>query len=113
MQFADRAARNEEIFRSVNTGIEAGALHHHVTRPLPFHCECSSASCVETLSISPHDYERVMKERYRFVVIPGHENAQVERVVENNDVFLVVEKTGEARKAIDRDHPRNDNAADS
>ena len=105
MQFADRAARNEEIFRRVNTKIEAGAIQHHVTRPLPFHCECSSASCVDTLSISPQDYERVMKERFRFVVIPGHENALVERVVEKHDAFLVVEKTGEARKEIDRDHP--------
>ncbi len=88
----------------MNAEIEAGARQHDVTRPLPFHCECSSASCVETLPISPRDYERVMNERFRFVVIRGHEDAQVERVVERHDAFLVVEKTGEARKQIERDH---------
>ncbi len=107
MEFADRAARNEEIFRGVNEKIEAGAEQHHVAWPLPFHCECSNASCVETLSISQPDYERVLNERFHFVVIPGHENRQVERVVEKHGEFLVVEKTGEAREQLERDEPQD------
>jgi hypothetical protein len=103
VEFADRAARNEEIFRNVNEAIEAGAEQHDVSSPLPFHCECSSAACVETLSIPPHDYARVMNERFRFVVIPGHENELIERIVETREAFLVVEKIGEARDRIARD----------
>jgi len=31
MEFAERAARNKEVFRSVNEQIEAGAQQHGVT----------------------------------------------------------------------------------
>jgi hypothetical protein len=47
-----------------------------------------------------------MHERYRFVVLPGHEQSAIERTVENEPEFLVVEKIGEAREQIDRDHPQ-------
>lgn len=47
-------------------------------------------------------------ERYHFVVIPGHQERSIERVVESETDFLVVEKIGEARQQIDRDHPQHD-----
>lgn len=106
MDFAERAARNEEVFRNVNRGIGAGAEQHHVESPLAFHCECAQALCVETVQVSPRDYERVARERYRFIVIPGHQELRVERVVEEHETFNVVEKIGEAREQIDRDHPQ-------
>jgi hypothetical protein len=106
VEFADRAARNEEIFRGVNDLIEEGAERHGVAAPLRFHCECGRASCVGTIEISPPEYDRVARERYRFVLIPGHEDASIERVVERASTYLVVEKIGEARAQIDRDHPQ-------
>jgi hypothetical protein len=106
MNFADRAARNEEIFREVNDRIEAGADQHGVGSPLPFHCECGRASCFDKIEIPPREYERIARERYRFVLIPGHEDAAIERVVESHDDFVVGEKIGEAREQIDRDHPQ-------
>ena len=106
MEFEDAAARNEEVFRDVNERIEAGADRLQVATPLPFHCECSSASCVERISVAPEDYRRVVEERFQFMVIPGHENGEIERVVAEHADFLVVEKIGEAREQIDRDHPQ-------
>lgn len=106
MEFAERAARNEEIFRSINERIEQGAEQHGVEAPLPFHCECGRASCLETIDIPPPEYERVMRERYRFVLVPGHEHASIERLVERRPGFVVVEKIGDAREQIDRDHPQ-------
>jgi hypothetical protein len=106
MNFARRAGRNEEIFRGVNERIEAGAEQHGVATPLPFHCECGRASCVDTIEIRPPEYERVVRERYRFVLIPGHEDETIERVVERHPGFIVAEKIGEAREQIDRDHPQ-------
>jgi hypothetical protein len=47
-----------------------------------------------------------VRERYHFVVIPGHEEPQIEQIVETEPEFLVVEKIGEAREQIDRDHPQ-------
>ena len=106
MDFAERAARNEEVFRDVNKRIEQGAEQHAVTSALPFHCECGRAFCVETIEIPPGRYEGIVQERYHFVVLPGHEQQGLERIVETEADFLVVEKIGDARAQIDRDHPQ-------
>jgi hypothetical protein len=106
VDFAEAAARNEEVFRSVNERIDEGAERHHVTAQVPFHCECCNGSCVEKVLIAPHDYERVVEERFRFVVLPGHEDEAVESVVERHDGYYVVEKVGEAREQLERDHPQ-------
>jgi len=106
VDFPARAARNEEIFRGVNERIDEGAQLHGVRTPAPFHCECGQASCLHKIHLVPGEYERVARERYRFVVVPGHEDAAVERIVERHESFLVVEKVGEAREQIDRDHPQ-------
>jgi hypothetical protein len=47
MDFAKRAARNEEIVRDVNRQIEEGAHLHEVAAEMPFHCECGQALCLE------------------------------------------------------------------
>jgi hypothetical protein len=47
-----------------------------------------------------------VRECYHFVVIPGHEEPQIEHIVETEPEFLVVEKIGAAREQIDRDHPQ-------
>jgi hypothetical protein len=106
MNFPDRAAKNEEIFRGVNLRIEEGAEQHGVEAPLRFHCECERGTCVETIEILPREYERVARERYRFVLVPGHDDPEIERVVERHPQFVVAEKIGEARAQIDRDHPQ-------
>jgi hypothetical protein len=36
----------------------------------------------------------------------GHDDAAVERVVERHSDYIVVEKIGEARDRLERDHPR-------
>ena len=77
MDFAERAARNEEVFRGVNERIEQGAEQHAVSGTLPFHCECGRASCVETIEIPPRRYAVIVRERYHFIVLPGHEQPQI------------------------------------
>jgi hypothetical protein len=107
MDFAERAARNEEIFRDVNTRIEEGAEMHGVAGAVPYHCECGRSSCFETIELHPPEYERIAGERYRFLVARGHEDETIEVVVEPHERYLVVEKVGEAREQLDRDHPQN------
>jgi hypothetical protein len=106
MDFAERAARNEEAFRGINTRIEEGAHEHSVDSPLPFHCECDNAVCIEKIEIRPSEYEQIVGHRYRFVLVPGHEDAAIERVVEQHEHYVVAEKIGEARERIERDHPQ-------
>jgi hypothetical protein len=106
MNFADRAAHNEEVFRDINKRIEQGAEQHGVEAPLSFHCECARASCVTAIDVPPAEYERVVNERYHFILIPGHEQPGIERIVERRSGYIIVEKIGEARDQIDRDHPQ-------
>jgi hypothetical protein len=49
MDFAQRVAHNEEVFRTVNERIAEGAKQHGVEQVLPFHCECAGESCLERI----------------------------------------------------------------
>ena len=73
---------------------------------MPFHCECGQTTCLEKIDLPPSLYEQILGERYRFVVLPGHEQPGVERIVEEDEGFLIVEKVGEAREQVDKDHPQ-------
>jgi hypothetical protein len=106
VDFARRAARNEEVVRDVNRQIEEGAQLHGVSSEMPFHCECAQTVCLEKIDLAARVYEPILAERYRFVVVPEHVQPEVERVVEEQDSFVVVEKIGEARDQIDLDHPQ-------
>jgi hypothetical protein len=106
VDFAEAAARNEEVFRTINERIEQGARQHDVHQRLPFHCECAVEGCVETIELPPAEYDRVASHIARFVVVPGHETQNVEAVVERHPSYVVVEKTGEALDEIEREHPR-------
>jgi hypothetical protein len=107
VDFAQAAAENEEVFRSINERIEEGAKRHGVAQVLPFHCECATVGCVELIELQPAEYDRIASNRARFVVVPGHERPTVEVVVESHSAYLVVEKTGEARAEIEHQHPRS------
>jgi hypothetical protein len=104
VEFAERAARNEEVFRSVNEYIEKAADRHGRSVPLRFHCECGHAACFETIDLLPAAYEQVTNGGgYRFIVLSGHEELTIERIVESHDGWLVVEKFGDARAEIERE----------
>jgi hypothetical protein len=49
----------------------------------------------------------VRNDSTRFFVVPGHEDERVERVVERNDRYVVVEKIGEAAEEADDLDPRS------
>ena len=107
MNFARRAARNEELVRDVNRQIEAGASLHEVASSMPLHCECAQPGCLEKIDVHPRTYKPILEERYRFIVVPGHVQPEIEQVVEEQEAFVVVEKIGEARRQIDADHPQS------
>jgi hypothetical protein len=106
MDFAERAARNEAVVRGVNESIEAGAEMHDVNRPQRFHCECDRDGCYEQLYIVPAEYHEIMERRYHFAIAPDHLDPRVERVVETRSDYVVAEKIGEAREALEQQHPQ-------
>jgi len=98
-----RAARNEALFREVNENIARLEERHGRTGSEPVYvCECADAGCAEQLSIDPDTYRRVREQPRRFFVIPGHEDPQLEQIVERLDDYLIVEKTGEAGEVAEQ-----------
>jgi hypothetical protein len=57
------------------------------------------------VELRPAEYRDLLEHRYRFVVVPDHADPRVERLVEEREGYWVVEKVGEAREALDEQHP--------
>ena len=65
-------------------------------------CECANAGCADQLAIEPEIYRRVREHGRLFFVRPGHEDLQLERIVERHAEYLVVEKTGAAGEVAEQ-----------
>jgi hypothetical protein len=98
-----RAAKNQSLFREVNERIEG--LRPGVM-PIEFACECSNTECATSLPLSDEEYESVRRFPTHFIVLPGHELGEVERVVEQNERYAVVEKFGAGGPAAVKLDPR-------
>jgi hypothetical protein len=97
-----RAARNEALFREVNENIARLEERHGTATEPAYVCECANAGCAEQIVIDPKTYRRVREEPRLFFVRSGHDDPQLERVVETHDEYLIVEKTGEAGKIAEQ-----------
>jgi hypothetical protein len=102
-----RIAKNEALFRTLNENIRGIASTLGGDTPYGFVCECSTSSCLERLSLTLGQYENVRKDGTHFLVAPGHENLEVERVISAGDGYLVVEKVGIAAVEARADDPRS------
>ncbi len=105
---AARLADNEALFREVNELVkEVAAEWHDPDEPIGFRCECAEADCVAKIPLRAAEYERVRSNPHWFIVVPGHENLEIERVVERIRDVLVVEKIGVGREVADETDPRS------
>ena len=107
----ERLARNEAIFREINERTRSLQERFGPEDPNSayeeFLCECGDQLCVERVKLTVSEYESIRAESTQFVVRPGHNVRRVERVIAENDRFLVVVKLGDAAEvAADRD-PRS------
>ena len=94
---ADRAARNEALFRRVNERLEeVNEAFEPITDHSEFVCECADAGCVERIQLTLTAYEAVRSVPTRFVVKPQHVLPDEEHVIEEHAEYFVVEKVGHA-----------------
>ena len=108
----ERAAHNQSLFREVNERIETLSQRFaSELQPSYYVCECLNTSCTEMLELTFGEYERLREQGRRFFVLPGHEDLEVEDVVEATDRYVVVEKTGVGAEIADSMNPRKDGAA--
>ena len=99
-------AANEALLREVNDRIEDVGERLRVLpddKRLDFRCECGRNECVTMISMSVREYEHVRSDKDRFAVTPGHEDDEIERVVERADGYLVVDKRPEAEPLVGAD----------
>jgi hypothetical protein len=104
----DRIAHNETLFREVNERIEAGQWPTGLGEPAAFRCECGSLRCNVLVELTLAEYEHVRATATHFVLVPGHEILEIERVVERKEAYVVVEKVGEAAEVAEDTDPRDD-----
>jgi hypothetical protein len=108
----ERVARNEALFREFNERVEDVAATFDPQGEgdalrIDFVCECGDLACLERLELTRAAYEEVRSDPRRFVVAPGHDNPEVERVVSRGDGYLVVEKVDEAAEVATEHDPRS------
>ena len=101
-----KRARTEALFRDVNERIAESAQRFDASST-QFVCECADPSCTHRVSASLEEYEEVREDPTTFLLVPGHEQGDIERVVSRRGRFHVVEKFQAAvRRTVIRLNPR-------
>jgi hypothetical protein len=104
----ERLARNEILFREVNERIdEQAARQGSDAHVFEFFCECSNLDCSLRLPMTLSTYENVRTDPTSFVVAPGHELPEIERVLSRMVDYQVVQKEGAAAQLAATQDPRS------
>ena len=102
-----RAAADESTIRDVNEGIERGLWPGDEDTPVGFRCECARLGCNRLVELTVREYEEVRSHPRRFVMVPGHEQSDVETVVATRPGYVIVEKLDQAGEVAERDDRRD------
>ena len=102
--------RNQILFREVNERVrEVAAPLLGARKEGEFLCECGREACTETIGLDLQEYEAVRASPHRFVMVPGHQDGNVEATtVQGNGRFVVVERSAFREQAASHD-PRRRN----
>lgn len=101
-----KRARTEALFRDVNERIAESALRFEASST-QFVCECADPNCTHRLEATLDEYEHVRRDGATFMLVPGHDHADIERVVEDRGRFHIVEKMQKTvRETVHRLNPR-------
>jgi hypothetical protein len=85
---------DQMLFREANEQIY---LRHAPDEPdsvIDIVCECHRRTCSNVLRISLGRYDAIRQFPTWFVMTSGHSHPDDERIIEEHDEFVVVEKTG-------------------
>jgi hypothetical protein len=102
----DRIARNEAIFRVGNERMAQWEERHEDGGRERYLCECGDADCKEKIELTHSQYEYVRSEPRWFVVIPGHEEPEVESIIDEHDGWNLIEKHAEIAHIAEATNPR-------
>jgi len=98
-----RIGENEALYRSVNDKIEGlNEAFGVVAESMAVVCECGRLDCTEQITLEIPMYEHVRSDPTHFVLLPGHEEPDVETIIEEHDGFNIVRKDPGAPAEIAR-----------
>ena len=101
-----KRARTEALFRDVNERIAESARRFEANST-QFVCECADPHCTDRVEATLDEYERVRSDGTTFMLTPGHEEADIERVISDHGRFHIVEKMQRTvRETVKRLNPR-------
>jgi hypothetical protein len=100
----ERVGKNEVLFRDVNERIKEINRDMGFEEAADFICECGDADCAAPITLTLREYEAVRAHPTRFAIFRSHEMMDVERIVEENERFAVVEKYPEVAAKIAIEH---------
>jgi hypothetical protein len=105
----ERIGLNEAVFREVNERIEEVAEAFDLNEErIDLLCECGRAECVDRISMTRSEYEKLRSEPTHFAICPGHDEPDVERVIANGKGYDVVEKfVGIPQRVAEETDPRS------
>jgi hypothetical protein len=92
--FMDREQRiieNEKLFREVNERVAQMEVGFSGPDPV-WVCECGDETCFQKIAVPIDEYKLIRAREDWFVILPGHQKPDVERVVRKNGGYFVVEK---------------------
>jgi hypothetical protein len=97
-----RVGKNEALFREVNEQVEAltRRFAYEGEDTIDIVCECGDLTCIERIVVPLATYERVRAEATFFFVKPGHQQVDIEDVVEQTGAYNVVRKREDAATLI-------------
>ena len=103
----ERRATTEALFRDVNERIAESAERFDAEHT-EFVCECSDAQCTHRVTASLAEYEDVRAQPTTFLVAPGHEETDIERVISDRGRYRIVDKFQTVvRRVVVRLDPRS------
>ena len=105
---SERAGQNQSLYRTINERIkelnetfaEAGVPNSE------WICECADTDCILRLTATLNEYETVRSNPRTFIISPGHVYPEVERVLRENDRFMIVEKLDHSGQIAEALNPR-------
>ena len=103
----ERLASNEALFRFANERMRRWEERHEEGERELYFCECADPDCREKVALGVEDYERVRASSRHFFVLPGHEQPDVETVVDQHEGWLVVRKPEAVAETVDATDPRD------
>jgi hypothetical protein len=94
----DPRVRNEALFRAVNQKLRElnVVFEGFAGETAVFVCECSRLDCIQQIELPLRVFDGVAARPECFLLVPGHEAPDLDAVVEREDGYVIVEKTGRA-----------------